>query len=137
MDPNVSKLGGISPILANIYLHYALDLWFEREVKPQLTGYAQLVRYAGDNVFCFENVTEARVFGEALRQQLGKFGLARYPRGRVESSSLDDLHARGQSDMARSVQRLTFLVLRTSAIKPEAGILRLGERRQARSSGRR
>ena len=36
----------MSPILANIYLHYALDLWLEKEVKEQLKGFAQLVRYA-------------------------------------------------------------------------------------------
>ena len=68
--------GGIlSPVLANVYLHYALDKWFEEEVKPQLLGSAQLIRYADDFVVCFEKEIEARVFGEELRRRMGKFGL--------------------------------------------------------------
>ena len=44
-------------------------------VKPQLTGYAQLIRYADDFIVCFENENEARVFGDDLRRRLGKFEL--------------------------------------------------------------
>ncbi|MBC2697129.1 MAG: hypothetical protein HF975_16645 [ANME-2 cluster archaeon] len=62
-------------LFVNVYLHYALDLWFETEVIPQLTGYAQLVRYADDFVVCFEKEEEARAFGIALRQRMGEFGL--------------------------------------------------------------
>jgi len=68
--------GGVpSPVLANVYLHYALDTWFENEVLPQLTGFARLIRYADDFVICFENENEARAFGDELRRQMGKFGL--------------------------------------------------------------
>ncbi|MEA3324843.1 MAG: reverse transcriptase domain-containing protein [Euryarchaeota archaeon] len=67
--------GVLSPVLANVYLHYALDLWFETEVLPQLTGFAWLVRYADDFVVCFENENEARAFGDELRRQMGGFGL--------------------------------------------------------------
>jgi group II intron reverse transcriptase/maturase len=68
--------GGIlSPVLANVYLHYALDKWFEDVVKQQLLGSAQLIRYADDFVVCFEKEVEARVFGEELRRRMGKFGL--------------------------------------------------------------
>ncbi|PJB46500.1 MAG: group II intron reverse transcriptase/maturase, partial [Deltaproteobacteria bacterium CG_4_9_14_3_um_filter_44_9] len=45
----------LSPVLANIYLHYILDLWFERKVKGQLKGFAQLIRYADDFVVCFQS----------------------------------------------------------------------------------
>ncbi len=65
----------ISPILANIYLHYILDLWFKIEVKRQLKGFAQLIRYADDFVVCFQSGTEAKEFGKALEQRLWKFGL--------------------------------------------------------------
>jgi hypothetical protein len=41
---------GASPLLANVYLHYVLDVWFEQEVKPRLRGSAFLVRYADDFV---------------------------------------------------------------------------------------
>ncbi len=67
--------GVLSPVLANVYLHYVLDLWFESEVIPQLIGFASLVRYADDFVVCFENEKEARIFGVALRQRMNKFGL--------------------------------------------------------------
>ena len=62
-------------MLANIYLHYALDLWFEKEVKKRLNGFAQLVRYADDFIVCFQHDDEARAFGKALRERLAKFGL--------------------------------------------------------------
>ena len=65
----------LSPVLANIYLHYILDLWFEKVVKVQLKGFAQLVRYADDFVVCFQSEREAKEFGEVLGQRLGKFGL--------------------------------------------------------------
>jgi len=65
----------LSPVLANIYLHYTLDLWFERKVKGQLKGFAQLIRYADDFVVCFQSEREAKEFGVALVQRLEKFGL--------------------------------------------------------------
>jgi retron-type reverse transcriptase len=68
--------GGIlSPVLANTYLHYALDKWFEDVVKHQLLGSAQLIRYADDFVVCFEKENEARVFGDELRRRMAEFGL--------------------------------------------------------------
>jgi RNA-directed DNA polymerase len=67
--------GNLSPILANIYLHYVLDLWFERKVKKQLKGYAQLIRYADDFVVCFEKGEEAEAFSKELVERLKKFGL--------------------------------------------------------------
>src|SRR4051812_23420768 len=67
--------GVISPVLANIYLHYVLDLWFERVVKPKQQGRAQLIRYADDFVACFEHRWEAEAFEKELRTRLAKFGL--------------------------------------------------------------
>jgi RNA-directed DNA polymerase len=67
--------GIISPILANIYLHYALDLWFERVVRPRQRGQAMLMRYADDFVCAFENRDEAEAFMGMLSERLGKFGL--------------------------------------------------------------
>jgi len=65
----------LSPVLANIYLHYVLDLWFERKVKRQTSGYAHLTRYADDFVVCVQRGQEARRFMERLKERLGKFGL--------------------------------------------------------------
>ena len=47
-DKGVAQGSVLSPLLANVYLHYVLDKWFEREVKPRLSGEAYLVRYADD-----------------------------------------------------------------------------------------
>jgi len=67
--------GVISPVLANIYLHYVLDLWFERVVKPGQQGRCRMVRYADDFVACFEYRHEAEAFKEALKTRLARFGL--------------------------------------------------------------
>ena len=66
----------ISPILANIYLHYVLDLWFSRVVKKHCQGEAYLVRYADDFVCCFQCREDAVRFYKALRERLAKFKLA-------------------------------------------------------------
>jgi RNA-directed DNA polymerase len=67
--------GVISPILANVYLHYALDLWFQKVVKPRCRGEACLIRYAGDFVAAFQYQEEAERFYQELGSRLGKFGL--------------------------------------------------------------
>lgn len=67
--------GVISPILANIYLHYALDHWFERVVKRHCQGLAHLIRYADDFVCAFQFQEEAARFYRALPKRLAKFGL--------------------------------------------------------------
>lgn len=65
----------VSPILANIYLHYVLDLWFEKGVKQKARGYAGMVRYADDFICCFYHVKDAEDFMVVLRKRLEKFGL--------------------------------------------------------------
>jgi RNA-directed DNA polymerase len=67
--------GVISPILANVYLHYALDLWFHKVVKPRCRGEACLIRFADDFVAAFEYQADAERFYSELGQRLGKFGL--------------------------------------------------------------
>lgn len=71
-----SPQGGIiSPILANIYLHYALDLWFERKEKREMQGFVQLVRYADDFLIGVQHRTEAEKIRRALTERLQTFGL--------------------------------------------------------------
>jgi len=67
--------GVISPVLANVYLHYALDLWFERVVKRRCRGKALIVRYADDFVCAFQYRGDAEAFYRALPERLAKFGL--------------------------------------------------------------
>lgn len=66
----------ISPLLANIYLHYILDLWFRRESHIRAEGKAQMVRYADDVVFTFPSLTMAKEFKILIGQRLGEFGLS-------------------------------------------------------------
>lgn len=68
--------GIISPILANIYLHYVLDLWFEKVVRKHCRGEAYIVRYADDFICCFQYKHEAEAFYRALRTRLAKFSLS-------------------------------------------------------------
>jgi group II intron reverse transcriptase/maturase len=84
MMPDESKVfpekgtpqGGIvSPVLANIYLHYVIDQWFKRKVKPACKGEAYLSRYADDFVVAFRYHSEARRFYTMLSERLRKFGL--------------------------------------------------------------
>jgi RNA-directed DNA polymerase len=71
-----SPQGGIiSPILANIYLHYVLDLWFEKIVKPNCEGEACLWRYCDDFVCAFRYKEDAAKFYRTLPKRLRKFGL--------------------------------------------------------------
>jgi RNA-directed DNA polymerase len=67
--------GVISPCLANLYLHYTLDLWFARVFRKSCTGAARLLRFADDYVACFEKKEDAERFQAAMIERLGKFGL--------------------------------------------------------------
>ena len=71
--------GVVSPLLANIYLHYVLDVWFEDVVKPRLRGRAFLVRYADDAVLVFALEEDARRVLGVLPKRLGKYGLSLHP----------------------------------------------------------
>src|SRR5438876_2699701 len=69
----------ISPLLANIYLHYAIDLWVERWRRHEATGDVIIVRYADDFIVGFEHESDARRFLDAMRERLGKFALSLHP----------------------------------------------------------
>lgn len=74
--PQGTPQGGVvSPILANLYLHYIIDVWFEKGIKKQSRGITEMVRYADDCVFCFEYKDEAYAFYYMLEKRLEKFGL--------------------------------------------------------------
>ena len=74
-DRGVPQGGVASPLLANIYLHYCLDLWVTRKFIKSCIGTARLIRYADDFVVCFQNETDAKRFRVELEQRLGQFGL--------------------------------------------------------------
>lgn len=71
---------GISPLLANVFLHYAVDLWVEQWRTRQARARLRAVRYADDVVFTFEAKADAEDFEQALRARLGRFGLELHKR---------------------------------------------------------
>ena len=78
-DAGKPQGGVISPLLANVFLHYVLDVWFRQEVQPRLRGRAHLIRYADDFVILFTHEDDARRVMEVLPKRFGKYGLTLHP----------------------------------------------------------
>ncbi len=74
-DKGTPQGGLISPILANVYLHYVLDLWFEKAIKSRLKGEAYLVRYADDFIIMCQYEEDAKRIFKVLPKRFNKFGL--------------------------------------------------------------
>jgi group II intron reverse transcriptase/maturase len=78
-DDGTPQGGVVSPLLANIFLHYVLDEWFEKEVRPRLKGEAFLIRYADDFVIGVAREDDAQRILEVLPNRMGKYGLTVHP----------------------------------------------------------
>jgi len=78
-DDGTPQGGVVSPLLANVYLHEVLDVWFEREVRPRLDGSASLIRYADDATMVFAQETDARRVLNVLAKRFAKYGLTLHP----------------------------------------------------------
>jgi RNA-directed DNA polymerase len=78
-DQGTGQGSVISPLLANVYLHYVFDLWAERWRRHEATGDMIIVRYADDIVVGFEHETDARRFWDAMRKRLEEFSLSLHP----------------------------------------------------------
>ncbi len=78
-DSGSPQGGVISPVLANVYLHHVLDMWFEEIVKPQLSGSAKLIRFADDFVIVLTNQKDAIQVMEMLPGRFGEYGLSVHP----------------------------------------------------------
>jgi len=74
-DEGAPQGGLVSPVLSNIYLHYVLDLWFEKRFARGCEGKAYLIRYADDYVACFAQEADARRFLTEMTQRLAEFDL--------------------------------------------------------------
>jgi len=75
-EDGVPQGASLSPLLANVYLHYVLDQWFERDVKPQMRGEAYLIRYADDFIVGFELESDAVRYQTVLPKRLARFSLS-------------------------------------------------------------
>ena len=96
----------ISPLLANIYLHYVFDLWAERWRRREATGDMIIVRYADDLVVGFEHEADARRFLDAMRERLEEFALSLHPDktrliefGRFAAANREQARARQTGDL--------------------------------------
>lgn len=78
-DDGTPQGGVISPLLANVYLHEVLDVWFEQEVRPRLDGSASLIRYADDATMVFARETDARRVMNVLPKRFARYGLTLHP----------------------------------------------------------
>jgi RNA-directed DNA polymerase len=78
-DDGTPQGGVISPLMANIFLHYVLDEWFEKEVRPRLKGGAFVIRYADDFVIGVAREDDARRILEVLPKRMSKYGLTVHP----------------------------------------------------------
>lgn len=75
-EDGVPQGASLSPLLANVYLHYVLDQWFEQEVEPRLKGEAYLIRFADDFVCCFELESDATRYQTVLPKRLDRYSLS-------------------------------------------------------------
>jgi RNA-directed DNA polymerase len=78
-DKGSPQGGVVSPLLSNVFLHYVLDEWFEREVQPRLKGRSFLIRYADDFVMGFSCEKDARRVMDVLPKRFEKYGLTIHP----------------------------------------------------------
>jgi len=128
--------GLVSPVLANIYLHYVLDLWFEKRYARGCRGRAYLVRYADDFVACFEDEGDAKRFLPVLQERLGRFSLQVEP---TKTSVLRfGAHALWtcRRDGRRRPQTFNFLGFTHYVRRTQGGSFALGRKTQRQRFGR-
>ena len=101
--------GLVSPVLANIYLHYVLDVWFEKRYAKSCRGKAGLVRFADDFVACFQREEDAKRFMLELNTRLAEFDLEAEPSKTAMFRFGDAARARCKQDGLRRPQCFTFL----------------------------
>jgi RNA-directed DNA polymerase len=109
--------GIISPVLANIYLHYVLDPWLEKVIKSESRGAVEMVRYADDFVICVQYKDDAEKILEKLKDRLGKFGLelAEDKTRCIEFGRFSKQNAQAKG------AKPAFLASRTTLTRPGAG----------------
>ncbi len=100
--------GNLSPMLANIFLHYVLDLWFEKAVKPILNGEAYLIRYADDFVILLRYQEDAERMVELLRERFLSFGLELHP-DKTRVMSFGRFERQNAERQGRKPNTFTFL----------------------------
>lgn len=109
-DEGTPQGGIISPILANIYLHYTLDLWFERRFNKTCRGKARLIRYADDWLTCFQWEEDANRYRQELEERLCRFGLEVSPEKTkvIEFGPFAEMRAKRRGESPQTFDFLGF-----------------------------
>jgi len=128
--------GSISVLLSNLYLHYVLDLWFEKAIKPKLEGECYLIRYIDDFIVCFEYKRDAERFVSVLEKRLAKFSLALEPSktGLIEFGRFAERNAKAKNRKPRTLYFLGFTHYCTTSRKGQFLVGRKTERTRLRRS---
>jgi len=119
--------GSISVLLSNLYLHYVLDLWFEKAIKPRLNGECYLVRYIDDFIVCFEHKSDAERFVGVLEKRLAKFTLALEP-SKTRLIEFGRFAERNATAKGRKPETLYFLGFTHYCTRNRKGNFRVGRK---------
>jgi group II intron reverse transcriptase/maturase len=131
----VPQGGPVSPVLSNIYLHYVLDLWFERRFKKTCRGYAELTRFADDFVAAFRNQADAGRFRQEMEERLAAFGLRVAPEKTALLRFDGDLLLGNERPTVRP-DTFTFLGFTHFLAKNRSGILNIVLKPSVKARGR-
>ena len=123
----VPQGGPVSPVLANVYLHYVLDLWFERRFKKTCPGVAELTRFADDFVAVFRDQQDAERFRQELEERLAAFGLRVAPE-KTATLCFDGSLLQGQGRPAVRPATFTFLGFTHYLTKARSGFIHVGRK---------
>lgn len=126
-EVGVPQGGSISVLLSNIYLHYVLDIWFEKVVKPRMQGECYLIRYIDDFVVCFQYRADAIKFQDVLTKRLAKFNLQleMSKTKLIEFGRFSQKHAK---ERGRKQETLYFLGFTHFCTRNQAGNFQIGRR---------
>ena len=129
-DSGTPQGGLVSPVLANIYLHYVLDVWFEKKFAKSCMGRAGLVRYADDYVACFSREEEAKRFMTEMQERLAQFGLEVEPsKTALIRFGSQAAKVRGEDETKRP-RTFNFLVFTHFVSKSRRGRFKVGRATQ-------
>jgi hypothetical protein len=117
----------LSPILANIFLHYVLDTWFNETVKSHIKGFCEIVRYADDFVCVVQYVEEAKRIEEALKNRFEKYGLELHP-GKSRTFSFGGFERENAQKQNRRANTFDFLGFTHYCDKTRKGRFKVGRK---------
>ena len=135
-DEGTPQGGSVSVLLSNIYLHYVLDLWFTKVVKPRMRGECYLVRYLDDFVVCFQFRSDAIRFQNVLPKRLAKFCLELEPNKTklVEFGRFSQRHSKENGRKQETIFFLGFTHFCSKNLKGNFQVARKTEKNRFRRS---